>query len=369
MTSVLPNVHKIAVLRANALGDFIFTLPALRALREAYPDAELILIGRKWHEAFLGKRTSVVDRVIVVPEGFDLLTGRKENREVFNRFLHNLRKENLDIAIQVYGGGKYSNPFITSLEAKVTVGLKTPDAIDLDYSVPYIYYQNEILRYLEVVSCIGATTPYLEPVLPVVPEDKREVEDLLSTVKPIAVLHPGASDLRRRWDPQRFAAVGKKLLEKGFVVYITGTEPEREICDEVDAALLHQAKNICGTVSLSGLTGLLSEAKVLIANDTGPLHLAEAVGCPTVGIYWCGNYINAGPLSVAIHRGCISWTTHCPLCGKDMTAIESSTSFVCKHDVSFVDSITVDEVRDQVDAVLTTARNEQPITPSLYLSR
>jgi len=60
-------VHKIAVLRANALGDFIFTLPALEALRTMYPHAEIVLLAKEWHAAFLAQRPSPIDRVIVIP--------------------------------------------------------------------------------------------------------------------------------------------------------------------------------------------------------------------------------------------------------------------------------------------------------------
>src|SRR5258708_31084265 len=63
----VPGVRKIAVLRANALGDFILTLPALEALRAAYPHAEIVLLAKKWHAAFLANRPGPVDRVVVVP--------------------------------------------------------------------------------------------------------------------------------------------------------------------------------------------------------------------------------------------------------------------------------------------------------------
>src|SRR6266851_7516846 len=63
----VPGVRRIAVLRANALGDFIFALPALEALRAAYPQAEIVLLAKKWHATFLQGRPGPVDRVVVVP--------------------------------------------------------------------------------------------------------------------------------------------------------------------------------------------------------------------------------------------------------------------------------------------------------------
>jgi hypothetical protein len=65
--SLVPGVSKIAVLRANALGDYPFSVPALLALKASYPDAELVLLGAPWHERFLTGRPGPVDRVLVVP--------------------------------------------------------------------------------------------------------------------------------------------------------------------------------------------------------------------------------------------------------------------------------------------------------------
>src|SRR5436190_20436536 len=63
----VPNVRKIAVLRANAIGDFVFTLPALEAVRVVYSEAEIVLLGLPWHAAFLATRPSPIDRVEVIP--------------------------------------------------------------------------------------------------------------------------------------------------------------------------------------------------------------------------------------------------------------------------------------------------------------
>src|SRR5215472_7363490 len=64
---IIPSVRKIAVLRANGLGDFIFALPALEALRAAYPEAEIVLLAKAWHATFLEDRPGPFNRVIVIP--------------------------------------------------------------------------------------------------------------------------------------------------------------------------------------------------------------------------------------------------------------------------------------------------------------
>src|SRR4051794_14208435 len=151
-------IKKIAVLRANALGDYIFVLPALQALRETFPAAEIILLGRAWHKEYLEGRPGPVDRVVVVPlyPGISEREGFVPDPCTLDQFFGTMQNEEFDIAFQLHGGGRNSNPFLLRLGAKVTVGLRTPDAASLSINVPYIYYFNESLRYLEVVAKVGA---------------------------------------------------------------------------------------------------------------------------------------------------------------------------------------------------------------------
>src|SRR5919109_5082980 len=168
---VEPDVRKIAVLRVNRLGDFIVAVPALEALRAAYPGAEIVLLAKDWHAAFLAGRPGPVDRVVVVPPA----RGVGENNDFaedpgrLERFFDAIARERFDLAIQIHGGGRYSNPFLLRLGARLTVGLKTPDAAPLDRWVPYIYFQPEIVRHLEVVALAGARPVTLEPRLAVTP--------------------------------------------------------------------------------------------------------------------------------------------------------------------------------------------------------
>lgn len=343
-------VRKIAVLRANHLGDFIFCLPAVDALGSAYPDAEIVLLANPWHEALLAGRPGPVDRVVVVPpsEGVRIEPEGPATPADLEGFFETMRRERFDLAVQVHGGGRYSNPFVRNLDARLTIGLRTPDAAPLDLWVPYIYYQPEILRFLEVVSLVGAHTSRLEPMFHVTEKDLAEAESVLPTEdKPLAVLHPGANDSRRQWPVEQFAAVGDQLAEAGAHVVITGTTPERKLVEGVASLMHHGAEEICGRLSIGGLAGLLSRCAVLVSNDSGPLHLGMAVGAATVGIYWCGNLINAGPITRTRHRPAISWRIACPVCGVDCTRDS------CEHGSSFVADVPVSEVAASALELLT----------------
>ena len=334
-------VSKIAVLRANALGDYIVCLPALEALKAVYPQAEIVLLAKSWHADFLQNRPGSVDRVIPIPayRGVGEPPDAEENSTEIEAFMRRMVEEKFDLAIQLHGGGGYSNPFIQKLGARVTVGLQADDAPPLDRNVPYVHYQSEILRFLEVVGLVGAPVVTFQPRLSVTQADlQASYEVVPDTGRPLVVLHPGATDPRRRWSASKFAAVGDALNEAGASVLVTGSDWERDAVVAVVQGMQTPALNLCGRLSLSGLTGLLSRCKLIVSNDTGPRHLAEAVGRATVGIYWCGNLVNYGPPTRTRHRPATSWQVACPVCGTDCTRRQ------CEHLVSFVDAVEASEV-------------------------
>ncbi len=352
-----PPPGKIAVLRVNGLGDLMFSLPALDALRAGYPGAEIVLLARQWHQDLLAGRPGPVDRVVVVPPALpdDGGLGGGADDGLSEALFAAMAAERFDLAVQLHGGGRHSNPFVRRLEARLAIGLQTPDAAPLDRCVPYVYYQNEILRLLEVVGLVGAGVVGLEPRLAVLDADREEAAAALApTEQPLAVLHPGATDSRRRWPPERFAAVAGHLIEAGAQVAVVGTEDEADLARQIVAAAPAVVHHLAGRLSIGGLAGLLERSAVVVANDSGPLHLAAAVGTATVGIYWCGNLINAGPMTRSRHRPAISWRLRCPECGLDCTRA------TCDHRASFVADVRVDDVAADSLELLAAAPGSGP---------
>jgi ADP-heptose:LPS heptosyltransferase len=331
------------VLRANALGDFIVILPALEALRAAYPQAEIVLLAKPWTVKFLAERPGPVDRVIPVPpyrgvgEAFDY----ENDPAVVDRFFEEMQQEKFDLAFQLHGGGRHSNPFVQRLGARITLGMKTPDAVPLDYYIPYFLMQPELVRYQEVVGLAGARPVCLEPGLAVIETDLAEARRVLPCgARPLVVIHPGASEFRRQWPPGKFAAVADALASAGAQIAVTGTPPEKEIVETVIGYMRTPALNLCGKLSLGGLAGLLSQCALLVSNDTGPLHLAQAVGAKTVGFYWWLNFLNWSPATRARHRPLLSGQINCPDCGQRLDAPITD----CQHtSSSLVADITVQE--------------------------
>jgi ADP-heptose:LPS heptosyltransferase len=349
---LVEDVHKLAVLRANAIGDYLVSLPALEALKAAYPSAELVLLGAGWHDGFLAGRPGPVDRCLPVPPTAGVSDDRPPSPPAaVDRFFARMRAERVDLAVQLQGGGRHSNPFVRRLGARVTAGSRTPDAPPLDRTVAYTGHQHEIHRFLEVVGLVGAAPVTLEPRLQVTAIDRAEAAAVLAgDDRPLVVLHPGANDPRRRWPVERLAVVGSELARKGARLALIGTEAEQPLVDRLLDALEGDAVDLAGRLGLGGLAGLLEQATLLVGNDSGPRHLAAAVGTATVAVYWGVSLGSYGPLYRARHRTPTAWRLHCPVCGANGLQQDCRTS----HQASLVADVTVDEVLAEALDLLAT---------------
>jgi ADP-heptose:LPS heptosyltransferase len=335
------DVERIVVLRANGIGDFVVAVPALAALRAAYPGARITYLGLPWHVDLLEGRPGPWDEVDAVPPYPHMIAGGPVDEAAIGAFIERHRAARYDLAVQLHGGGGNSNPFIQRLAARVTAGARDSGAPALDRWVRYAYYQHEVLRFLEVVGLVGAAPVTVEPRVALTAADVRHAEAALPvSAQPLVVLHPGASDPRRRWPVTSFTAVARALATQGCRVAVVGHGPD----DARAAAAIcadSPAVDLAGALDMKGMVGLLARARLVVANDSGPRHLGAALGTPTVGVYWVGNVINAGPLLRARHRVAVSFRQSCPVCGVEQASIGTTR---CLHDDSFVADVTVDEV-------------------------
>ncbi len=352
------DVRRIAVLRGGGLGDLMFAMPAIDALAAAYPEAEITLLGAPAHRALLEGRRGSISTVEVLPFAQGVRDGSCGNAEEdaaeLERFFDRLAGT-FDLAVQLHGGGRYSNPFLLKLKAAHTVGTRTPDAAPLDRTLPYIYSQHEVFRLLEVAGLAGAYPTCLDPQLVVTDHEHDGGKRWLSDGKELLVIHPGATDPRRRWPASSFGALARRAAEDGCRVLVVGDASDVGAAEDIVRLTGHGAvSSLAGELSLSELLGVLSAATVMVGNDSGPRHLAQAVGTPTVGIYWVGNVINAGAIGRMLHRVRMTWVTHCPVCGRDVTQV-GWTAERCEHDDSLVAAIQPYDVYADVRELMATS--------------
>lgn len=354
-----PGVQRIAVLRGGGLGDLLMAVPAMEALKAAYPDAELALLCAPSLVGLLTGRPSPVSQAIPLPPAPGVHDSTSVDRKLLqhNHLQEWLQDHPVDLGVQLHGGGASSNPFIKSLNPTWTVGTRAQDAEPLTRYIPYRLYQHEVLRWLEVVGLAGAPPVTLESSVVVTDADHRCAQRVMPWPSgPVIGVHPGARDARRRWPATHFATVVVDCVKGGARAVILGTPSEealmQDIAEQARAELSAPEADAvavqCG-LDYSALCGVLARCDVLVGNDSGVRHLAQAVGAPTVGIFLPSNLIHYGPFSRRQHRALLSWTTRCPVCDNDCVSADAAR---CGHDVSLVADISPDAVLHEVRDLL-----------------
>ncbi|MEJ2871320.1 glycosyltransferase family 9 protein [Actinomycetospora sp. OC33-EN08] len=339
---LVPDVRRLAILRANGLGDLVVAEPALAAVRAAYPDAEITLLGQPHHEALLAGRPSPVDRVVTVPPvpGVRVGPGPDAPAEVVEAWAARQRAHGYDLAIQMHGGGGNSNPLVARLGARVTAGTAAPGAPRLDRWVPYTPYQHDTLRWNELAAAVGARTPRIEPRIAVTEADLAASRAVVpETDDPLVVVHPGATDARRCYPEERLGAVAAGLEGARVVVVGGASESDRvaAVARGYAAVRGHEPETTVGGLGLPGLVGLLARSRLMIGNDSGPRHVAGAVGTPTVAVFTYANLADVAPLTRVWHRVLVSWHGGCRVCGRRVLEGWCGHQESATHDVPVAD--------------------------------
>ncbi len=341
------DVSRIAVLRGRGIGDLMFVLPAVESLLAAYPGAEVTLLGMPSHAALLGDRPAPFTSVEVLPVHPGVREGEGSDPVATEAFCARAREQRYDLAVQAHGGGGNSNPFLLRLGARHTIGTAAPGAPLLDRVVPYRYHQHETQRWLEVAALAGAPAVQVEARL-----RGRANRRPRPGARPRLVVHPGATDPRRRWPASRFAAVAQAVAERGVEVVVVGDAsdlPAAEVVLRTCASPL--VTSVVDRIPLAALVDLLEDSDVVLANDSGPRHVAMAVGTATVGVFWGPNMVNAAPVGRRRHRIHPGWTVSCPRCGAPLA---SGDELRCTHEESWTAEVRVGPVLADVLDLLET---------------
>jgi ADP-heptose:LPS heptosyltransferase len=277
--------QRIAVFRALQLGDMLCAVPALRALRAHAPDARITLIGLPWAESFAARYAAYVDDFLAFP-GFPGMPEQDEDGAGFIDFVRTAHARRFDLAMQMHGTGGITNALVALLGAKRNVGFREPDSAPCDGFLPWPDEHPEVWRYLLLLRYLGIPLRGEHLELPVHAEEDEAWRSLARRhrLQPgrYVVIHPGARLPSRRWHPERFAAVGRKLASGGLRIAVTGSASESPLTAEVLSGLPANSVDLTGETSLGSLARVVGHAALLVCNDTGISHVAAAMAAPSV---------------------------------------------------------------------------------------
>src|SRR5262245_45100201 len=299
--------RSILILRALQLGDLLCAVPAFRALRSAFPEARIVLLGLPWARAFVDRFSSCLDGFIALP-GYPGLPEQSPQPEKISSFLAGVQSKRFDLAIQMHGNGSITNSLTLLLGAKQAAGYYQPGEFCPDplRFLPYPTTEHEVWRHLRLMEFLEVPLRGDGLHFPVDEEDHLALRavDEAAELEPgrYVCVHPGARCPTRRWPPQGFARVADALAERGLQIVLTGSsdeaDPPRAVANHMKAC----AVDMAGKTDLGSLAALLSESRLLVSNDTGLSHLAAALSVPSVVIFLASDPKRWAPLDRRRHR-------------------------------------------------------------------
>jgi ADP-heptose:LPS heptosyltransferase len=250
----------VLALRALGLGDLLTAVPALRALRRAFPG----------HRLLLATDPALRDLVHLVDAVDALVPARALEPPSYDG-------PPPDVGVNLHGKGPQSHRVLRELTPGRIVAFGCADA---GVAGPvWRRDEHEVARWCRLVDeSVGPLADAADLRLP--------PPAVARTYPPGVVVHPGAAQAARRWPPERFAAVAGRLAERGHRVWVTGSPAERQLAEQVAAgAGMDGSAVLAGSTSLAELAALVCRASLVVCGDTGTAHLATAFGTPSVVLF------------------------------------------------------------------------------------
>lgn len=298
-------VRRIAVFRALQLGDLLCAVPALRALRHAYPQAHVTIIGLPSADSFARRFRHYVDDWIDFP-GSAALPEQKP-RAGLPAFFAEARARRFDLALQLHGSGAHTNGIVRLLGAKRVCGFRPggTDTVDGDDFLPWPEDGSEIERLLRLVDHLGIARQGRSLEFPIGEEERRNWQRLAQrhALDPqrLVLVHPGARLASRRWPLERFAALGDRLASRGWQIAITGCADERDLAASMRRLMRMPAADLSGATGLGELGAAIEACRLLVCNDTGVSHVAAGVGARSVVVASGSEIRRWRPLDRSLH--------------------------------------------------------------------
>jgi heptosyltransferase I len=316
--------RKILLIKLSALGDVVHTFPVLNKLRRRYPAARIDWLVTPGIGELL-RHNPAITNVIAFARDDRSAPWRLAPYAAALRLVAQLRAVEYDLVIDLQGQLR-SAFFAFTSGAPVRIGFDKPRADiwkTLSRTIPdearkhawqgaregsWLAYtdhmalptldQHPVERYLGISPMLGLDDGAPDFSFPLPQEANARIDGLLDYYEiakaKLVVMAPGTNWETKAWRPEAFADAARHFLEKGLAVTLIGTDAERTVCDEV-ATLAPGAVNLAGETTLSELAALISRAAICVTNDSGPMHLAVALGRPVVSVFGPTDPVWAGP--------------------------------------------------------------------------
>jgi ADP-heptose:LPS heptosyltransferase len=301
-------IKRIAIVRSlRGLSDLLCAIPALRALRAAFPDAHITLIGLAKARPLVQRFKDYIDEFLEFP-GYPGIPEVSPSVHQLPAFFTQVHSFGYDLALQMHGNGLITNSFSALLGARFNAGFYVPGhfCLDPNYFLPYPDSEPEIWRHLRLMDFLGIPLQGDELEFLLQEIDFLELNQIpemryLQQVKYICI-HPSSNLSERQWSIEHFAKVGDAIATRGYQVVLTGTIAEANLTEAISQRMQAQAINLAGKTSLGAMAALLIHAELLVCNDIGISHLAVALHVPSVVIFSSSQISRWAPLDRQRHR-------------------------------------------------------------------
>jgi len=290
----------ILIVKLSAIGDVIHTLPALNAIRGRFPGARITwLVEASASALVVGHRA--LDRVIVYKRKQWMKRlkspGRKGAFKEILTFLRDLRDTRYDMIIDFHALIK-SGTLVWLAKGRRKIGFdKGMQHMEHSYLflnervAPVDMEIHALTRQLILAEAIGAHSREVVYDIPLSADDEKNARELLrenriDCSRPLVAIHPVAKWDTKLWFNERFANLADRLVgEYGADIVFTGGTEDRSVIEQIRAMMNAACANLAGKTSLKTLASLYRKAAVVVSTDTGPMHIAAAVGTPVVALF------------------------------------------------------------------------------------
>ena len=292
---------RILVVKLDHLGDVILATPVFSNLRQAYPDAERHALTGTWSRVVLERHPDVKTVFDYNSPAFCRSGKPTSLREAF-RLYRELRRQKYDLVVELRGDWRTTGfSFL-----RLTRHRLSRAALQIENKLGLARFSgtHETTRNLDLLRHAGIPTPCQNATFSVTTADEKWGSDFLGSHKidkqsPLVAIHPGSPIPLKRWCPERYAELADWLIaRKGTQILFVGVKEEVPIVTEIQRRMQGASINIAGETTLTQLASILRACNMFIGNDSGPMHLAAAVGTPTIGLYGPGDPTRFAPIGV-----------------------------------------------------------------------